>query len=288
MKSKPFFVILQRNSGKMMKIKKPLILISNDDGFQAKGINVLIDTLRDIADLLVCAPDSGRSGYGCAFSVFNPLHLKLRRKEKGLEVWSCDGTPVDCVKLALDQLCTKRKPDMVIGGINHGDNASVNTHYSGTMGVAMEGAMKYIPSVAFSLCDHAEDADFDPLLPYIRHITQKVLEEGLPEGVCLNVNFPVAKKFKGVKVCRMAKGTWGNECVRSIHPRGSEYFWMVGSYVNDEPKAKDTDNWALTHGYVAITPTRVDVTAYETMEKIKQWTDNIDVQSADTIDRSLF
>jgi len=279
---------LQRNSGKMMKIKKPLILISNDDGFQAKGINVLIDTLRDIADLLVCAPDSGRSGYGCAFSVFNPLHLKLRRKEKGLEVWSCDGTPVDCVKLALDQLCTKRKPDMVIGGINHGDNASVNTHYSGTMGVAMEGAMKYIPSVAFSLCDHAEDADFDPLLPYIRHITQKVLEEGLPEGVCLNVNFPVAKKFKGVKVCRMAKGTWGNECVRSIHPRGSEYFWMVGSYVNDEPKAKDTDNWALTHGYVAITPTRVDVTAYETMEKIKQWTDNIDVQSADTIDRSLF
>ena len=286
--SKPFFLILQRNSGKMMKIKKPLILISNDDGFQAKGINVLIDTLRDIADLLVCAPDSGRSGYGCAFSVFNPLHLKLRRKEKGLEVWSCDGTPVDCVKLALDQLCTKRKPDMVIGGINHGDNASVNTHYSGTMGVAMEGAMKYIPSVAFSLCDHAEDADFDPLLPYIRHITQKVLEEGLPEGVCLNVNFPVAKKFKGVKVCRMAKGTWGNECVRSIHPRGSEYFWMVGSYVNDEPKAKDTDNWALTHGYVAITPTRVDVTAYETMEKIKQWTDNIDVQSADTIDRSLF
>lgn len=279
---------MQRNSGKMMKIKKPLILISNDDGFQAKGINVLIDTLRDIADLLVCAPDSGRSGYGCAFSVFNPLHLKLRRKEKGLEVWSCDGTPVDCVKLALDQLCTKRKPDMVIGGINHGDNASVNTHYSGTMGVAMEGAMKYIPSVAFSLCDHAEDADFDPLLPYIRRITQKVLEEGLPEGVCLNVNFPVAKKFKGVKVCRMAKGTWGNECVRSIHPRGSEYFWMVGSYVNDEPKAKDTDNWALTHGYVAITPTRVDVTAYETMEKIKQWTDNIDVQSADTIDRSLF
>lgn len=286
--SKPFFVILQRNSGKMMKIKKPLILISNDDGLQAKGINVLIDSLKDIADLLVCAPDSGRSGYGCAFSVFNPLHLKLRRKEKGLEVWSCDGTPVDCVKLALDQLCTKRKPDMVIGGINHGDNASVNTHYSGTMGVAMEGAMKYIPSVAFSLCDHAEDADFDPLLPYIRHITQKVLEEGLPEGVCLNVNFPVAKKFKGVKVCRMAKGTWGNECVRSIHPRGSEYFWMVGSYVNDEPKAKDTDNWALTHGYVAITPTRVDVTAYETMEKIKQWTDNIDVQSADTIDRSLF
>ena len=263
-----------------MKIKKPLILISNDDGFQAKGINVLIDTLRDIADLLVCAPDSGRSGYGCAFSVFNPLHLKLRRKEKGLEVWSCDGTPVDCVKLALDQLCTKRKPDMVIGGINHGDNASVNTHYSGTMGVAMEGAMKYIPSVAFSLCDHAEDADFDPLLPYIRHITQKVLEERLPEGVCLNVNFPLLEArgekpevndYQGVRICRMAKGTWYNETTRFHQPRGYDYWWMQGHYRNDEPEAEDTDNWALTHGYVAITPTQIDLTAYKAIDLLKSW-----------------
>lgn len=282
---KPFFVILQRNSGKMMKIKKPLILISNDDGFLAKGINSLIDTLKDIADILVCAPDSGRSGFGCAFSVFSPLHLKLQHKEPGVEIWSCDGTPVDCVKLALSQLCKNRQPDMVIGGINHGDNGSVNTHYSGTMGVALEGCMKYIPSVAFSLCDHAEDADFEPLLPYIRFITKKVLEEGLPEGVCLNVNFPVAKTFKGVKICRMAKGTWTNECVREKHPRGYDYFWMVGSYVNDEPKEKDTDNWALTHGYVAITPTRVDVTAYEAIEQLHLWVDKIDVQSVENIDR---
>ena len=262
----------------MMKIKKPLILISNDDGFRAKGINVLIDSLKDMADLLVCAPDSGRSGFGCAFSAASPLHLRKQHQEAGIEIWSCDGTPVDCVKLALDQLCTDRKPDMVIGGINHGDNASVNTHYSGTVGVAMEGAMKYIPSVAFSLCDHAEDADFAPAEPFIRQITQKVLEEGLPNGVFLNVNFPVGGTFKGIKICRMAKGTWGNECVREIHPRGSAYFWMVGSYTNDEPEANDTDNWALTHGYIAITPTRVDVTAYEMMEQLHQWIGEFDAQ----------
>ena len=164
-----------------------------------------------------------------------------------------------------------RKPDMVIGGINHGDNGSVNTHYSGTMGVVLEGCMKYIPSVAFSLCDHREDADFEPLRPLIRQITQRVLAEGLPLGVCLNVNFPLVDVFKGVRVCRMAKGTWGNEVSKCHHPRGYDYWWMVGHYQNDEPEAEDTDNWALSHGYVAITPTQIDVTAYQALDLIKGW-----------------
>ena len=254
-----------------MNNKRPLILISNDDGYHSKGINELMDMLKDIADLLVCAPESARSGYSCAFSATTPLRLKLRRKKEGVEVWSCNGTPVDCVKLALNQFCQERKPDMVIGGINHGDNASVNTHYSGTMGVTMEGCMKYIPSVAFSLCDYRDEADFEPLRPLIRTITQKVLKEGLPLGVCLNVNFPLVPEFKGVKVCRMAHGTWGNECVMCHHPRGYDYFWMVGSYTNDEPEAEDTDNWALNHGYVAITPTQIDVTAYSAIEKLNSW-----------------
>lgn len=254
-----------------MKNKKPLILISNDDGFRAKGINCLIDMLRDIADILVCSPDSARSGYACAFSAETPLRLQLQRKEPGLEVWSSNGTPVDCVKLALHSLCPDRRPDMIIGGINHGDNASVNTHYSGTMGVTMEGCMKYIPSVAFSLCNHDPHANFEPLRPYVRKIVKRVLNEGLQKGVCLNVNFPIADTFKGVKVCRMAYGTWGNECVRTRHPRGYDYFWMVGSYTNDEPEATDTDNYALTHGYVAITPTHMDVTHYEALQKLKTW-----------------
>lgn len=257
---------------KFMNEKRPLILISNDDGYHARGINCLMDMLSDMADLLVCAPESARSGFSCAFSATTPLRLKLRRRREGVDVWSCNGTPVDCVKLALDSLCDGRKPDMVIGGINHGDNASVNTHYSGTMGVATEGCMKYIPSVAFSLCDHRDDADFEPLRPLVRSITARVLRDGLPAGVCLNVNFPLVDKFRGVRVCRMAKGTWGNECVRMTHPHGYDYFWMTGEYTNDEPEAEDTDNWALTHGYVAITPTTIDVTAYDMIGKMKDWT----------------
>ena len=249
-----------------------MILISNDDGYQAKGINFLIDIVKDYDDVLVCAPDDARSGFACAFTANSPLTLTLHRKEHGIAVWSCNGTPVDCVKMALAELCHE-KPRMIIGGINHGDNASVNTHYSGTMGVTIEGCMKYIPSVAFSLCDHRPDADFTPLEPYIRQVVQRVLSEGLPQGVCLNINFPLLSSgsYQGVKVCRMAKGTWGNEVTKCRHPRGYDYWWMVGSYTNDEPEADDTDNWALQHGYVAITPTRIDVTAYEAIDLIKGW-----------------
>jgi 5'-nucleotidase len=269
------------------ELMRPLILISNDDGYEAKGINELVDMVRDMGDVLVCAPDGARSGMSCAFTATLPLTLTLCKKEPGVEVWSCSGTPTDCVKMALAELCP-RKPDLVLGGINHGDNGSVNTHYSGTMGVVMEGCMKYIPSVAYSLCDHRADADFEPLRPYVRQMTQWVLKNGLQEGVCLNVNFPdptnlpreakdtlpkqgeTERVYKGVRVCRMAKGTWGSEVTKCHHPRGYDYWWMVGHYQNDEPEAEDTDNWALSHGYVAITPTRIDVTAYEAMEKLKE------------------
>ncbi len=261
---------------------RPLILISNDDGYEAKGINELVRMVRDYGDVVVCAPDGPRSGMACAFSATTPLRLTLQHREDGLQIWSCNGTPVDCVKMALAELCHK-KPDLVVGGINHGDNASVNTHYSGTMGVTLEGCMKYIPSVAFSLCDYRDDADFTPLEPYVRNITQLVLDRGLPQGVCLNVNFPLLSSsgricnttspttYKGAKVCRMCKGTWYNEVRKCHHPRGYDYWWMVGQFANDEPEAEDTDRWALSNGYVAITPTRTDVTAYEAMEQLKSW-----------------
>jgi 5'-nucleotidase len=253
-----------------MEIKRPLLLISNDDGYQSKGIRCLVEMLSDVGDIIVCAPDDARSGYSCAFSATIPLRLQKREQSEGVEIWSCNGTPVDCVKLALSEICPRR-PDMVIGGINHGDNASVNAHYSGTMGVTLEGCMKYIPSVAFSLCDHRDDADFEPLRPYIRTITSQVLKEGLPKGVCLNVNFPVAPMFQGVKICRMAPGTWFNEVSKCHHPRGYDYWWMVGQYRNDEPEAEDTDHWALDHGYVAITPTQIDLTAYSVFDQLKAW-----------------
>lgn len=254
-----------------MNSEKPFILISNDDGYQAKGLNSLVDMIRDMADILVCAPDSGRSGSACAFTAVDPLIMVPQKKEEGLEVWSCSGTPVDSVKLALNELCKERRPQMVIGGINHGDNASVNAHYSGTMGVTLEGCMKYIPSVAFSLCSHDYFADFSPLRPYVRSIVRKVLDNGLPKGVCLNVNFPDTDNFKGVRICRMAYGTWYDEAVKQRHPRGYDYWWMVGKYKNDEPEAEDTDNWAVNHGYIAVTPSKIDVTAYEAMESLRDW-----------------
>ncbi len=257
---------------KIMDIKKPLILISNDDGYHSVGIRALVDMVKDFADVLVCAPESARSGYSCAFSAVPPLRLKRRHNMgEDVEVWSCNGTPVDCVKLAIDQFCRERKPDLVLGGINHGDNSTVNAHYSGTMGVAMEGCMKYIPSIAFSNCNYDETADQGNLARYVRQIVKRVLAEGLPKGVCLNVNFPHRETFEGVRVCRMSYGRWVQEIVKEHHPRGYDYFWVVGQYENDEPAADDTDQWAVSHGYVAITPTTMDVTAYEAMERIRRW-----------------
>lgn len=252
---------------------RPLILISNDDGFEAGGIRALVDFVRPLADVLVCAPEGPRSGYSCAFTASDPLTLR-RRNNMGddVEVWSCSGTPVDCVKLAIDQFCLgKRMPDLVLGGINHGDNSTVNNHYSGTVGVALEGCMKYIPSIAFSLCSHLPDANFEPMRHHVQEIVHRVLIEGLPKGICLNVNFPVQEQFEGVKICRMTYGRWVNEVVKRPHPRGYDYFWMVGHYENDEPEAEDTDQWALNHGYVAITPTMLDVTAYEYMDHLRNW-----------------
>ena len=253
-----------------MEIKRPLLLISNDDGYQAKGVNSLIEMLSDLGDVVVCAPEDARSGFSCAFSASTPLRLQLREQRPGVEIWSCNGTPTDCVKLALAEVVS-RKPDIVVGGINHGDNASVNAHYSGTMGVTLEGCMKYIPSVAFSLCDFRADADFEPMRPLIRDITKRVLKEGLPQGVCLNVNFPLVSVYHGVKVCRMCRGTWGQEVTKCHHPRGYDYWWMVGQYTNDEPDAEDTDRWALENGYVATTPTQIDLTAYQVIDMIKSW-----------------
>ena len=251
-----------------MENKRPLVLISNDDGYHANGIKTLVGFLKDWCELLIVAPESARSGYACAFSAVDPLRLK-RRHNMGddVEVWSCSGTPVDCVKLALDQLLGGRTPDLIVSGINHGDNSSVNNHYSGTMGVAKEGCMKMIPSVAFSCCNYDENADLSPLREGVTKIVKKVLAEGLPKGTCLNVNFPAQPPFLGMKMCRMTWGSWVHEVVKERHPRGYDYYWMVGDYRNDEPEATDTDQWALNHGYISITPTRIDVTDYDFLEK---------------------
>ena len=249
--------------------KRPLILISNDDGVTAKGINELMDALGAMADIVVMAPDGPRSGAACAMTSERPVRFSRVREEEGLKIYQCTGTPTDCVKLALHTM--EKYPDLVIGGINHGDNSSVNVHYSGTMGVVLEGCMKGIPSIGFSLCDHDPKADFKPMLPYVKSIVSAVLEHGLPQGVCLNVNAPVAESYRGVRICRQTKGAWENEWKRCPHPRGGEYFWLTGNYVPHETGAEDSDHWALENGYIAITPVQIDMTAYQLMEELKSW-----------------
>lgn len=249
---------------------RPLVLLSNDDGIQAKGLNELMDMLSPLGDILVMAPDSARSGSACAITEHDPLRYRVVAVRPGMKVCACDGTPADCVKLALEAEAARR-PDVVVGGINHGDNSSVNAHYSGTMGVVMEGCMKGIPSVGFSLCDTRADADFSPAAPYVRAILERVLRTGLPAGVCLNVNFPKpsARGYRGTRICRMARGMWTKELHAAEHPRGGRYFWLTGEYVDKEPEREDTDAWALAHGYVAVTPVTVDVTAYQAMDGLK-------------------
>ena len=254
----------------MTETSRPLLLLSNDDGFQAKGIQCLIETLRPIADLIVVAPDGPRSGSSAAITSICPIQVKCLTEGDGLKLYSCSGTPTDCVKIALHSF-VPRVPDMVIGGINHGDNSSVNVHYSGTMGVVIEGCLKGIPSVGFSLCNHDADADFKPAYPYIRRIVEEVLEKGLPKGTCLNVNFPDTADIKGIKICEQAKGCWTNEWAACPRLSDPNYFWLTGEFTDHEPENERNDHWALANGYVAITPTTVDVTAYHFIDELNKW-----------------
>lgn len=247
---------------------RPLFLLSNDDGVTAPGLRFLIEALRPIADILVVAPDGPRSGFSCSITAKDPLHIRQVSHEEGLQVYACSGTPVDCVKMALN-LFPERKPDLVVGGINHGDNSSVNAHYSGTMGVAIEGALQGYPAIAFSLCDHSPNADFTPLKPYLADLCLKALSLHLPPFTCLNVNFPKATAFEGIRICRMAHSRWIKEVEHRQHPWGGNYYWLVGENLELEPEAEDTDRWALAHNYVAITPTSLDVTDYRLIESLR-------------------
>lgn len=249
--------------------EKPLILVSNDDGYLAKGINSLVTVLKEFGEVIVVAPHTGRSGKGCAITSENPIKVELVSNEPGVKVYSCTGTPSDCIKVACHAF-VPRLPDLVIGGINHGDNSAVNAHYSGTMGVVLEGCMKGIPSIAFSLCSHDADADFTPTFNVIRKVVANVLEKGLPKGSCLNVNFPDTPSYAGVKVCRQASGAWVNEWESHEHPRGGKWWWLTGEFVVEE-QCPDADRVALDNNYVTITPTKIDFTDYALLESMRDW-----------------
>jgi len=251
-------------------MKKPLILICNDDGVTAPGIQSLIEAVRDLGDIMVVAPDKPQSGTGHGITLNATLRMQKIREEEGLKVCSCSGTPVDCIKLAIFKM--EMKPAIILSGINHGSNASINVIYSGTMSAAVEGALENVPSIGFSLLDHSIDADFTAAKGIARQISIKAIEEGLPKGVCLNVNIPKlhAEEIEGIKVCRQAKGNWEEEFEARKDPMGNEYFWLTGTF-NNQDHGEDTDIWALENNYVSVVPVQHDLTAHTALSEINNW-----------------
>ncbi len=246
-----------------------LILIVNDDGYQAQGIRHLACLVSKLGRVIVVAPDSARSGAGCSITSTGPVQLRrLGCDEAGIEWVTCSGTPVDCVKLACEQVCPRR-PDLVLSGINHGDNSSISIHYSGTMGAAFEAAIRGLAAVGFSLRTRSAECDFHPYDAVMLSIVEHVLQKGLPQGVCLNVNFPEVKQLRGARVCRMCQGLWSHEWAPANNPYGAEFYWLTGRFDNLEPENTDTDNWALDHDYASIVPIRMDMTAYEALETLQ-------------------
>ncbi|MCX2679964.1 5'/3'-nucleotidase SurE [Galbibacter sp. EGI 63066] len=253
--------------------KKPLILVTNDDGITAPGIRALISVMNEIGDVIVVAPDSPQSGMGHAITVNSTLYcspITINDNDEQLE-YSCSGTPADCVKLAVNEILNKR-PDICVSGINHGSNSSINVIYSGTMSAAVEAGVEGIPAIGFSLCDYSWEADFEAVKKHVKIITKSALKNGLPKGVVLNVNFPKlkAEEIKGIKVCRQAKANWVEEFDKRTNPMGREYYWLTGKFVNHD-KGEDTDEWALANGYASVVPVQFDLTAHHSIQDLNTW-----------------
>lgn len=244
--------------------KKPLILVSNDDGFRARGVHCLTKLLSEFADVVAVCPEGPQSGKSMAITVNVPLRVTplndYSADEPGVEWYAVNGTPVDCVKMAMHNILKGRRPVLVCTGINHGSNAAVNVLYSGTMGAAFEGCAFGIPAVGFSLCDHSPNADFSPMIPYIRHIVITMLQTGLPEGVCLNVNAPKTADLKGLKLTKSCRGHWSDEYKEYIDPNGKPFYWLTGKFINDEPDDPDNDQSLLDAGYVTMVAVNLDPT----------------------------
>ncbi len=254
-------------------MSKPLLLICNDDGIHAPGIRALVEAVKDLGDLVVVAPDRPQSGMGHAITIGFPLRVQAQEGLFGAEIpaYQTSGTPVDCVKLAVDRIL-HRKPDLLLSGINHGSNASINVIYSGTMSAAVEGAIEGIPSVGFSLCDYTLEADFGLAAQVARRVAEQVLNRGLMPGSLLNVNIPKIdiRQFKGLKVGRQAAAKWKENFEERTDPHNKKYYWMTGEFELME-QGEDTDEWALRNGYASVVPVQFDLTAHHALAGLQAW-----------------
>lgn len=251
-------------------MNRPLILATNDDGIDARGIHSLIEAIAPLGDVVVVAPDGPRSAQSSAITVNTPLRIWKHYEKDGLVMYRCNGTPTDCVKIGLYKVLDRR-PDVVVAGINHGSNTSISSIYSGTMGAVIEGCIEGVPSIGFSLCDYDPRADFTEAVRYAAIITQKVLDEGLPKDICLNVNVPPVEHVKGLKVCRQCYGRWKERFVVREDPAGNNYYWLTGDFFDLEMDAEDTDEAVMRNSYVSVVPCRVDLTDYDSINKLKSW-----------------
>lgn len=251
-------------------MKKPLILITNDDGLFAPGIKALIEVVQEIGTPIVVAPDSPQSAKGHAISIHDPLRINPVKTFEGVEAYECSGTPVDCVKLAKDVILKGREIDLCVSGINHGSNVAINILYSGTMSAAMEASLEGVDSIGFSLLDFSFEADFESGKPFIKEIIEYTLKNGLGDSKLLNVNIPKlpTKEIKGIRVCRQANARWKEAFVKNTDPMGKTYYWMSGEFVNDD-QGEETDVWALDNGYISIVPCKHDLTDYKSIKQIK-------------------
>ncbi len=250
----------------------PVILITNDDDVTAKGIRSLVEAVKDLGKVVVVAPNAPQSGMGHAITIGSPLRMSKVEifKDLGVEAWQTSGTPVDCVKLAVDKIL-HRKPDLCLSGINHGANHSINVIYSGTMSAAMEAAIEGIPSIGFSLLDYAYDADFTAAKEVVRKMVTELLQQKkLDKHFLLNVNIPALppEKIKGIKICKQAYAKYDEDFDERKDPHGKKYYWLTGEFKNFD-KAKDTDVWALEHGYVSAVPVQFDLTNYALKKQLE-------------------
>jgi len=252
-----------------MSKKKPVILVTNDDGITAKGIAALVGVAKRFGEVVVVAPDSPQSGMGHAITIGQPLRLKKSTIFKGIQAYECSGTPVDCVKLAVDKVIGK-KPDLCLSGVNHGSNSSINIIYSGTMSAAMEAAIEGIPAVGFSFLDYGYDADFTLSKKVIDQVLKNMFSGKLPMQALYNVNIPKVstQEYQGLKVCRQANAKWKENFVERKDPMGHKYYWLTGEFKNNDRK-KDTDEYALKNNFASVVPVQFDLTHYGLLNQIE-------------------
>jgi 5'-nucleotidase len=241
--------------------RKPLILVSNDDGITAPGLRALVEVVKELGEVVVVAPNGPQSGMGHAITIHSPLKIYRSNHFPDLQAYESSGTPADCVKLAKYYVLKGQSPDLVVSGINHGSNTSISILYSGTMSAAIEGAIEGMPAIGFSLCEYGHDADFSHTKEVVRNVCEQVLKTGLPKGTALNIPAKQAQALQGIKICRQARAKWQEEFDERTDPYGRKYLWLSGHFINHD-RGEDTDEWAIANNYVSVVPCVFDLTAH--------------------------